>query len=404
MDRSDALPSYRWIIVAASALMLAIAMGMMVNGMSAFLVPMEKAHGWERADIALINVAGLVGMAFGGLFMGRLADRVGARPVVLAGTFVLALSFLAASLASQLWHYYLLMFAAGFFGAAAIFPPIMAALGNWFPVGAGLAIGIASAGQALGQGGVPFLSSFLIQWFGIAGAFAAIGLVMLAVMVPLALLLRQPPPQAIHSQAASSASGTQYLPVRIVAPTMSLAVLLCCTCMSVPLMHLVPLIQGCGFALDQASGVLFSMLLIAIVGRIAFGKLADIIGALPAYMTATAWMALLVYGFIQIESLGLFYAYALVYGFGYAGVMTGVLVSVTALTHPSNRGFVMGIVTMFGWFGHANGGYLGGWLYDLTAGYGQAYTLAAAAGAVNLVVVGALYFKARRFDGLPAAA
>jgi MFS family permease len=164
------------------------------------------------------------------------------------------------------------------------------------------------------------------------------------------------------------------------------------------------LIQGCGFALEQASSVLFSMLLVAIAGRVAFGKLADIIGALPAYMTATAWMTLLVFGFTQIESLGLFYGYAMVYGFGYAGVMTGVLVSIAALTHPSKRGTVMGVVTMFGWFGHANGGYLGGWLYDLTASYSEAYAFAAASGVLNLVIVATLYMKTRQSDGVLASA
>ncbi|MCG6857115.1 MAG: MFS transporter [Salaquimonas sp.] len=404
MQDTSELPRYRWVIVSASALTLALAMGAMVNGLSAFVIPLEELHGWDRGDISLINVAGLLGMAFGGLFMGRAADRFGTRPLVLTGSVVLAMCFLATSFANALWHYYLLMFVAGFFGAAAIFPPIMAALGNWFPVGAGLAIGIASAGQALGQGGVPYLSSLLIGWFGVSGAFAIIGLAMFAVLVPLALIMRPPPRLSVAAQSSHTSSGTIYLPPRTVMIFMSAAILLCCTCMSVPLMHLVPLIQGCGFALEQASSVLFSMLLVAIAGRVAFGKLADIIGALPAYMTATAWMTLLVFGFTQIESLGLFYGYAMVYGFGYAGVMTGVLVSIAALTHPSKRGTVMGVVTMFGWFGHANGGYLGGWLYDLTASYSEAYAFAAASGVLNLVIVATLYMKTRQSDGVLASA
>jgi MFS family permease len=147
-------PAYRWVVVSASALILAI-----VNGMSAFIVPMQDTFGWNRGEIALINFAGIMGLAFGGLVMGPLADRKGTRPVVLFGVCVLGVCYLAASLISSLWQFYALFFIAGFFGAGAIFPPIMAAVGNWFFVGAGVAIGIASAGQALGQGGVPFVSS-----------------------------------------------------------------------------------------------------------------------------------------------------------------------------------------------------------------------------------------------------
>jgi MFS family permease len=389
------LPVFRWVIVAASALILAISMGTMVNGLAAYVVPMQESHGWDRGQIALINVAGLLGLAFGGLLAGPLADRNGTRPVVLFGSIVLGLCYLAAAFATALWHYYAIIFLAGLFGAAAIFPPVMAAVGNWFPVGAGLAIGIVSAGQAFGQGGVPFVSAILIQKLGIGGAFAATGAFMLVTLVPLALLLL-PAPAVSGGGSSGGAREDDYPPLGVVVGAMSVAILLCCTCMSVPLMHLVPLIQDCGFAPEEAGGVMFTMLLVAIAGRVAFGKLADIIGALPAYLTATAWMTLFVYGFAQLESLGLFYLYSVIYGFGYAGVMTGVLVSIAALTPPSRRATAMGIVTMFGWFGHANGGYVGGLLYDLTEGYGMTYGFAAIAGFANLIVVGSLFAYTRR--------
>ena len=391
-----------WPLVLACALILALAMGAVVNGLSAFVVPLEAAHGWARGEIALINTLGVLGLALGGLPMGALADRVGTRPVVLGGVVVLGACYLLVSSASTLWQLYALMFAGGFFGAAAIFPPIIAYVGRWFAAGgAGLAIGIVSAGQALGQGGVPFASSLAIERFGTGATFAGTGALILALLVPLALLLRPPPaPDALGRSegtgTASPAAGTDHPPFHIVVPVLSLAVLLCCTTMSVPLMHLVPLVQDRGHSAEEAGGVVFAMLLVAILGRVAFGKLADVIGALPAYMTATAWMALLVYGFVLIDGVGAFTGYAVLYGFGYAGVMTGLLVSISALTPPERRGLAIGIVTMFGWFGHANGGYLGGALHDLTGGHEAAYGLAAAAGFANLVIVGTLLVWTRR--------
>ena len=387
------LPRYRWVIVSASALILALALGSIVNGMSAYVVPLEELHGWDRAEVSLINVSGIMGLALGGLLMGSIADRFGTRIVVLVGSAVMGLSYLSASFANELWHYYLLMFIAGFFGAAGIFAPIMSLVGKWFPIGAGLAIGIASAGQALGQGFVPFGSAILISAIGVSGALAVTGGLMLIVLLPLASLLR---PVAIVKAGQRAADVEKdYPPFRIVVPMMCLAILLCCTCMSVPLMHLVPHIQGRGYSADEAGGVIFLMLMVGILGHVAFGKLADVIGAIPAYMTATAWMTLLIYGFILIDDLSTFYLYAPVYGFRYAGVMTGVLATVAAHTPPARRGFAMGVVTMFGWFGHANGGFLGGYLYDMTGGYAAAYGLAALAGALNLVVVGVLFWKIR---------
>lgn len=393
MPEQTIQPPYRWVVVFASALILAISMGSIANGLSAYIVPMQNAFGWQRGEIALINSSGIMGLAFGGLVMGPLADRKGTRPVVLMGVTVLGLCYLAASFATSLWQFYTLFFVAGFLGAGAIFPPIMAAVGNWFHVGAGLAIGIASAGQALGQGGVPFASSFLIKEFGVSGAFTATGAVMLICMIPLALLLRQPPPpQAIQGAIQDNETG---LPANVVIATLCVAIILCCTCMSVPLMHLVPLIQDQGITAEDAGSVIFVMLIVAVAGRIAFGKLADIIGALQAYMTATAWMTLLVFGFIYIENLQSFYIYAIIYGFGYAGVMTGVLVSIRVLVPQSRRASAFGIVTMFGWFGHAIGGFQGGILYDLTGSYTLPYGIAALAGVLNLIVVSTLLRKTK---------
>lgn len=393
---------YRWAIVSASALILALALGSIVNGMSAYVVPLEEMHGWDRADISLINVSGIMGLALGGLMMGSIADRFGTRRVVLAGSLVMGVSYLTAALADELWQYYTLMFIAGFFGAAGIFAPIMSLVGKWFPVGAGLAIGIASAGQALGQGFVPFGSAILITTIGVAGALAVTGVLMLVVLLPLAALLK--PVELARDGQRLSVGEKDYPPIRLVVPMLCVAIFLCCTCMSVPLMHLVPHVQGHGYSADQAGGVIFLMLMVGILGRVAFGKLADMIGAIPAYMTATAWMTMMIYGFILIDDLTAFYLYAPIYGFGYAGVMTGVLATVAAHTPPARRGFAMGVVTMFGWFGHANGGFLGGYLYDMTNDYAAAYAIAALAGALNLLVVATLRWKLRGPGGARSAA
>lgn len=397
-------PAYRWVVVGAGAAILAVAMGSIVNGFSAFLVPLETARGWDRAEVAAVNSFGILGLAVGGLLAGRLADRVGARPVVAAGCAVLGLGYLVAATARELWQLYAIFAVSGFAGAGAIFAPVLAVTGNWFRRGAGLAIGIVSAGQAAGQGGVPFLSAWLIEKAGPETTLAVNGLAILA-LIPLALLLAPPPPEPAPGRAAAGEPAA-YLPTRRVVAMLSVAIVLCCTCMSTPLMHLVPLIQEvCGAPLPEASRVLFGMLLIAILGRIAFGRLADVIGALPAYMTATLWMTLLVYGFMMLGTLGGFTVYALLYGFGYAGVMTGVLVSIRELVAPARRAGALGTVTAFGWLGHAIGGYQGGWLYDATGSYHAAFGLAAGAGLINLVIVGALWrmtLGPRRLSPRPA--
>lgn len=394
-------PGYRWVIAFTAAAILAIAMGQLVNGLSVFFIPLEQAFGWARGDIAFINTVGLVGLAIGGIAMGSLADRADIRKVCLFGAGVTGLCVLAAAWAEALWQFYLLFFVAGAFGGGALFAPLIALVGNWFRRGAGLAIGIAAAGQGVGQGGVPFGTAFLIEALGWRGAFMAQGLITLGLLIPLALLMRPPPPENT-SAAAGNGQAAPPLPLNVVVPTLSLAVLLCCTCMAVPLMHLVPLIQGKGIAAPEAGSVLFVMMLAAIVGRVAFGRLADMIGAIPAYMTASLWQTLLVFVFTQINDLDLLYVFAPIYGFGYAGVMTGVLITTRALTPAARRAGATAIILAFGWLGHGLGGYQGGLFYDLTSGYDVSFANAALAGALNLVIVGSLFLAVRRRQAMPA--
>jgi MFS family permease len=82
-DKTDPASVYRWVIVFAVAAMLAIAMGQLVNGLSVFFIPLEQEFGWSRGSIALINSAGLVGLAIGGIVMGGIADRISIKNVSL---------------------------------------------------------------------------------------------------------------------------------------------------------------------------------------------------------------------------------------------------------------------------------------------------------------------------------
>lgn len=165
---SGSEPLYGWVVVGASAVMLAFAVGLIANGLTVFIKPLNEEFGWQRGSVSLIYFAGVIGLALGGIAMGRIADRTTTRRVSLIGVIVLGLCLLAAARAEALWQFYLLFFLAGFLGAGALFAPLVANVGNWFKINVGLALGIASAGQAVGQGGVPYGAALLIsaQWAG----------------------------------------------------------------------------------------------------------------------------------------------------------------------------------------------------------------------------------------------
>lgn len=391
---STAEPRFRWVVVTAAALILGIAMGMLVNGLSAFLLSLETHFGWDRAEVAAINSVGLIGIALGGIAMGFLADRFATRTICMAGAGTLSLALLLAARADALWQFYTLFFIAGAIGGGALFAPVIALVGGWFERGAGLAIGIASAGQGLGQGMIPFVAGHLIETWGWRDAFTILGAFSVLTLVPLSLVMLQAP--AGTAKASADGGGSKPLPPGIILPALSIAVLGCCTGMSVPLMHLVPLIQGVTGIGAEAGGPLLLMLIAAIGGRIFFGRLADSIGPIRAWMAATAWQTVLVTGFVTLGSIQAFWLYAPLYGFGYGGVMTGVLVTVRALAPAARRASATGIILAFGWAGHALGGWQGGLFFDLTGDYFWTFTNAAFAGAVNLVIMTTIWFSLRR--------
>jgi MFS family permease len=391
---SDDDQRQRWIVLAVSTVILAVTMGQLVNGLSVYFVPIEASEGWGRGDIALINTSGLIGLALGSIVMGFAAEKFGVRRIAMMGIVITGITVSVASRATELWQFYALYFLAGALGGGAISAPLMALVGNWFALGAGLAIGIASAGQALGQGGVPFAGAYLIEALGWRGAMMAQGLITLGVLLPIGIFLRDPP--GFRNSAALSEETPSGLPNVLITVWMSAAVVFCCTCMAVPLMHLVPLIQGRGFTAPEAGSVAMVMLTVAILGRVAFGKLTDIMGALPAYLVASGWQTLLVFGFYFMERLESFYIYAVIYGFGYAGVMTTIIVTTRNLTAPARRASSLGIIMAFAYLGHGLGGWQGGYLFDLTGDYRWTFADAAIAGVINLFIVSALLFKVRR--------
>jgi MFS family permease len=76
--------SYRWVIVAAGALMSCVAIGTMFS-LAIFLEPMALDTQWSRAGISSAMTLNFLVMGLGGFAWGAISDRFGARIVVTIG-------------------------------------------------------------------------------------------------------------------------------------------------------------------------------------------------------------------------------------------------------------------------------------------------------------------------------
>ncbi|MEE8196922.1 MAG: MFS transporter [Acidiferrobacterales bacterium] len=171
-----------------------------------------------------------------------------------------------------------------------------------------------------------------------------------------------------------------------------MAAIFCCIAMGTPMVHVVALARDAGIDQKSAAGVILLIYVSGFFGRIFFGKMADHIGGIRAYLTASAIQTAFVFWFTQLDSLTGFYILAVLFGFGMSGVMTCLIVSVREMTPVYMRGISTGTIFLTGWIGMGLGGYQGGLFFDQSGTYIIPYANAAFAGIANLAIVGSLLF------------
>lgn len=395
---------YGWVIVAISTIALALGFG--AGGVvSVLMKPLEEEFGWFRADISMAYTAYSIGAALGGLFWGAMSDRIGAKPVALIGVFGMAAGLAALKWQGAQWQLDLLFFLIGAVGFACLFTPLTALTGLWFSARKGLAIGIATAGGAFGQGIVPYLDRLLITELGWRNAMLVTGLVFLIILLPLMFFLRPAPVAAqAPGQAAARDTNLWNVPHSVTLPWLGLAALFCCICMTAPQVHLIPLGIDIGCSPQTAAGLLLTVMVTAVFGRLFFGWLADRIGGLKSYFMASAAQTSVVFFFTQTKSIAVLYQLAVLFGFGFAGVMTCLLICAREAAPLRLSAFAMSVVATVGWIGMGLGSYQAGFFYDISANYRLSFANAAGAGVLNLIVVAALIWYRRERNLLQSRA
>lgn len=355
---------------------------------SIFMRPLEAEFGWTRADISLGYAVASTGMAVGGLAWGWISDRVDIRVLLAIGGSGMFLSVASMAIIQSLWQLYLANAILAGLGFSVLYAPLLAAPGDWFDSRRGLAVGIVTAGGALGQGLLPFLANHLIDALGWRAAYACIALIMLACLgMSLPLVTRPGSGRTSLLQASSheiaEARGGERLRVSL----LSLAAFLCCACMGMPLVHLASFVTMiCGSPSIGATSLLVAMLF-GTVGRISFGLLADRIGYLPSYAGASLIQTIAVGTYPLLDNSLSILALSAVFGFGFAGNMTCLVLCIREAVPAQRFGSTLGLVMLIAWLGMGAGGYTGGALFDATGSYVAALLLASAAGILNLVVI-----------------
>jgi sugar phosphate permease len=184
---------YAWIVAAVTFLTLICTAG--VRSMPGVLiVPLEQQFGWSRATISLAVSLNLLLYGLCGPFAAALMDRYGLRRVMTVALATVAVAVALTTRMQEAWQLYLLW--GGMVGAAtgATASVLAAVVANrWFTARKGLVVGVLTASNATGQLiFLPLLSSLVVT-LGWRVAAATVAVVILLVLVPVALLMRDRP-------------------------------------------------------------------------------------------------------------------------------------------------------------------------------------------------------------------
>jgi sugar phosphate permease len=156
----------------------------------------------------------------------------------------------------------------------------------------------------------------------------------------------------------------------------------CCVCHSIPLVHVVGFALSAGLSAFAASWVLAIMSISSVVGRIYWGMFADRYGARLALMLTLFMQGALILWLVNAQDPVIFFLYALVWGFGYGGV--GTQYGMVSREVFGARLFGPGYAgqNAFAMVGMSVGGFLGGYLFDISHSYVTSWLVSVASGLI----------------------
>ena len=378
--------NYGWIMVVVVFVLSGLAFGSMAS-ISVFLKPVSLEFGWSRGQTSFAyTVASFASAAFG-VIWGQVADKYGTKWFGYIGAICMSLVLLALSGLDSIIQFYLLYFLFGAMGSALLFSPLYANVGFWFRENPGIALGLAASGGAIGQAFIPHLSGILIENSGWKSAYIDLAVIYILIALPISFLIQESP-WRISARTDTIQEDTDFpLSEKEVVAWISFAVIFCCVCMSIPIMHLVPLLTDKGFSLEFATSVLMLLMFCGAFGRIFGGMLGDYIGALPGYILMSLGQTVFVVWFPHLLSPSAIYLIAALFGFTYSGVMSSILVCTRIMVSAKYGARAMSLTSFFGWIGMGLGGFLGGYFFDIYGDYIWAFTFAGISGVINLFIL-----------------
>jgi MFS family permease len=388
-----------WVVASVVLVVMAVAFGGPWITIVALKNIAAEVNG-ERSIPAFAGALMWIGSGLGGIFMGRVAERLGIRFTVLFGSAMIAVGLAISTLGAS-WPLYighgLFM---GFLGIAGINAPFYIYVSQWFDRRRGSALALISSGSYLAGALWPPIFAHTIAavgWRETMWYFAAFELLLI---VPAAVVALPPPPKTVHHAVASgTAHETKAVmgwPPNLVFALQMGAIFTCCIPMSMPQAHLVALCSDLGISAAHGAAMVSVLLAAAFMSRQIWGVISDRIGGLYTMLAGSALQAIGMGSFLLTQDeIGLFTVAAL-FGLGFSGLVPANVLASRELFPAGDAYWRMPTLLLFSGWGMAGGGWLAGIIYDHYGYYAPAFATGLGINMINFLIVATLALRKRQ--------
>jgi MFS family permease len=260
---------YAWLRLTISLLLSTIA-GIGMWSTVVALPAVQADFGIDRATASLPFTLAFGGYAFGGVLMGRLADRVGIVTPLTIGALMVGLGYVSSGFSVAAWQYAIAYGVIGV-GSSAAFAPLMADISHWFTRRRGIAVAIVSCGSYLAGTIWPPAIEYALTHVGWRQTHTLIGVLSIITMLPLIFLALRPRVPTIQVNAVDAVSdGAQRafgLSPNALQATLMIAGVCCCVTMATPQLQIVAYCGDLGYGPARGAEMLSLMMGLGVISR-----------------------------------------------------------------------------------------------------------------------------------------
>ncbi|MGV3679101.1 MAG: MFS transporter [Acidovorax sp.] len=368
---------------------------------SVVLPAVQSEFGIGRASASLPYTLMMVCLGLGGLLTGRLADRHGLTPVLWLGALAVLGGFVGAAFSGNIWAFALAHAVMGFIGSSATFAPLLADTALWWNRRRGIAVAVCASGNYVAGAVWPPIVQYGVDTVGWRPTYMALGVVCGVGMLALSLRMRQRPPAIQAAAAGTQAAAVDRTRPFGLAPGAALGLLCvagvaCCVAMAMPQVHIVAYCTDLGFGAARGAQMLSLMLACGVLSRLVFGLICDRIGGIRTLLLGSALQGIALLLFLPYDGLVPLYVISALFGLFQGGIVPTYAIIVREYFAPARASVLVGAVIMATLIGMALGGWLSGFIFDITGSYHAAFLNGIGWNLLNLSITGWLFLRLRR--------